>query len=338
MDFNNKVVAIFWFFIISFMVYFNLSTFVLSILFTLLILTLTQNLFAKININIKIKKYISLLFSIFIFTILGNTLYFSFKLMATDLVELISISQPLIIKFFHNLNIGYHIKNLEDIFNIGLSYFKSNLNIITSSLTVFLQILLGIIFAILLHFEEFKTIEPTNSWEYIVDKILFQTKLIFENFKKIMTIQIIVAILNTLMVSLLSLIITPLIYHMNLPYWYILIPLTFVLSFFPVVGNLLINVILVMATVQVSTIYVILGISLFFLAHKMELLIIGSKLKGKVDVNFVFILFSMFIGELIFNSFSGILLGMIILTSISTILKNIKLNKLKNYNDITKSD
>lgn len=87
------------------------------------------------------------------------------------------------------------------------------------------------------------------------------------------------------------------------------------------------SIILMMSTVQISLTYVGVGIGMFLIIHKLELLVIGNKMKEKMNLPFIFILISMILGEFLFHSMSGMILGMVLVSTLSMIMKNIEFKK-----------
>lgn len=86
---------------------------------------------------------------------------------------------------------------------------------------------------------------------------------------------------------------------------------------------------MLLSTIQISLIAAIIGISIFLVAHKLELIIIGKKIKEKINVSFVLVLMSMLIGELLFSSMAGMLLGMVFMLAICLITRDIEYKEIK---------
>lgn len=86
---------------------------------------------------------------------------------------------------------------------------------------------------------------------------------------------------------------------------------------------------MLLSTIQISLIAAIIGISIFLVAHKLELIIIGKKIKEKINVSFILVLMSMLIGELLFSSMAGMLLGMVFMLAICLITRDIEYKAIK---------
>ena len=318
MDKKNVIVLSIWIFLFGLLVITKSSQMVLALLFTLFVLTFSENFIKKFSKNKKINKYISTFTSIIILTLVIIGLYFSISFMSKDLLVLIKDSQTHLIA---NLNfIG--INNINDLSEKLIDYINSNLQILSNGLIVVLKILIGIIFGFVFYFSSLRFKAEGTLESAIINDLRKYGQKIFIAFKNIIEVQIIVATLNTLIISILAL--GFYLYGEILPFWYIIIPITFILSLIPVIGNIMINVVLLLSTIQISLIAAIVGISIFLFAHKLELIVIGKKIKEKIDVSFILVLISMLIGELLFNSMAGMLLGMVIMLSLCLITREIK--------------
>jgi predicted PurR-regulated permease PerM len=321
--YKNIIIGLIWLFVLTLLITTQSSQMFLSMLFTVFVLNFSEEITKNILKNEIIKKLISTLISISILLIAGISLYYSFKYMAIDVKNLINDSQPLIIKFLQE--IGITIESVEEINEKIFEYLKTNIGILTTSAGLMFKVLIGIVFGIIFHFSKIESKSNSTLEGFIINDMKKYSKIIFNSFKNIMEIQVLVSIMNTTIISFVALGLTYILYGQFLPYWYILIPLTALFSLIPVIGNIIINILLLMTTIQISVYYVLVGIGLFLVIHKLELIVIGKKMKEKVNIPFSFILISMLIGNLLFHSMSGMLLGMVIMLSLSNIAKRIKI-------------
>lgn len=328
---KNIIVGVIWLVIGYLIITTQTSQMVLAMLFSLFVLNFSENLTDKYIINhAKWKKILSVFLSITILTTVITGLYFSFKLMANDLNLLIQESHPKIISILQKYN--YDLNSMNEIYDYIYIFFKENLNFITGGVGLLIKVSIGIIFGLIFHFSKVTEKENNTLEGKVMNDLLYYSEKIFISFKNIISIQILIALMNTTIISIMALGITYVWTYiisngqeaMFLPYWYIVIPITFVLSLVPVVGNILINLILIMSTVQISPTFVVFGLLLFLIIHKLELIVIGKKMNEKVNVPFSFIIISMALGEMLFHSMSGMLLGMVILLTFSLITKEIK--------------
>lgn len=334
---KNIIVGVIWLMISFLIITTQTSQMFLAMLFSLFVLHFSEDLTDKYIINHnKWKKILSVILSATILISVITGIYFSFKLMTDDLNNLIQISQPKIISLAQKYN--YDINSMKEIYDLIYGFIKEHLNFVTGGVALLLKVSIGIIFGLIFHFSKIDNKKNDNLEGKIINDLLYYSDKMFISFKNIMGIQIIIALMNTTIISFLALGLTYFWTYFStdgtnavfLPYWYIIIPLTFVLSLVPVVGNIIINLILIMATIQISPSFVIFGLLVFVVIHKLELIVIGKKMNEKVNVPFSFIIVSMALGEMLFHSMSGMLLGMVILLTISLITKDIKYDDINN--------
>lgn len=321
---KNVIVGSLWLLIIFLIITTQTSQLFLSMLFTVFVLSFSADISDKyITKDGNIKSFLSFFISFIIFTGVGAMLYFSIHYMAKDLNDLLYRSQPIIIDNLKSYGIE-EIETISQIYDKILEYFKSNINVITTSLGLLTKVLIGVIFGLIFHFNKVDAKANTNLEGRVINDISYYSHKIFVSFKNLMEIQVLVSLMNTTIVSFMALALTPIINDNNfLPYWYVIIPLTAILSLIPVVGNVLINILLILGTIQVSIWWVVFGVGMFIGIHKLELILIGSKIKEKVGLPFGYILTSMLLGELLFHSMSGMLLGMVILLTITNIMRKV---------------
>lgn len=316
LEFNNYYKSSLIFLLITFGLLIKSSwlPIVISTLFFLLILDIIQ-LFTK-------HKFFSILISLSLIALIGVISFLTASYLSDNLDELLKIDlgqyKDLLIKF------GIKIPITVDstfITKSLLTYIKNNISIIASLGANFLQILIGIILAVSF-FAHVNAAIPNNNWGKFIDSTKFYLMNIFNSFKTVMQIQILVAILNTLSLTILSFIIAPIFIGHVMPYWYVLLPLSFILSLVPVLGNVVINIIIFIVAINISLIFTIISIIYFFVTNKLELVIIGKILGHRTNVPFLFIALSMFLGELIFSSLLGILFGIVSLLTIKSIMES----------------
>lgn len=318
MDKKNIIVSSIWLLLFFVTIITQTSQMVLSLLFTLFVLTFSEEFVSKFIKNKKINKIVSSIFSITIITFVIVSLYYAIVFMSKDLVNLANDSQNNIIEKLSFLGIN----NIDELYKKFIDYINNNLVIVSGSAIVLFKVLIGFILGFVFHFSTIEHKQEETLEAAIINDLTKYGNKIFIAFRNIIEIQIIVAILNTFIISILSLG-----FYLSgetLPFWYIIIPMTTILSLIPVVGNLLINLMLVLCTIQISLTYVLIGVGSFLIAHKLELIVIGQKIKQKIDISFILVLLSMLLGELLFHSMSGMLLGMVIMLSLSLIAREIK--------------
>lgn len=321
----NTIVGFVWLLLLYLIIVNNMSQLLLTMLFVVFILHFSEDFTGKYFTNLTIKKIVSLVFSFVVISLAIYALYKSIEFMWIDLNVMIVKSEELIFTKLKHLGVSDSISTIKDAYLLIFTYLKSNLGALAFSAGLLLKVLLGIILGILFHFSKFNFIKIDNTWDYIMSNLSSQSTLMYYSFKDIMSIQFKIALMNTVIISTLALVITPLFYDQFLPYWYVIIPLTIILSLIPVIGNIALNLIVFLSTIQLSTEFAFAGIAMFLFIHKLEFLVIGKQMEQKIGITLVIVILSMIIGESLFHSMSGMFLGLIFLVTLSRLLKQTNL-------------
>lgn len=322
--YRNTIVGLIWLVLLGLIIQSHASQMLLAMLFTVFVLHFSEDVTSKYFDKPNIKKYLALLLSSAIITIISYAIYKSLQFMWGDLNQLIVQSQPMILEALHKYGLEQNVQTISEIYTILIDFVKTNVGIVTFSAGLLLKVFIGVLLGIVIHFSHMEFDETKNAWDSILGKIVNQSSTMYKSFRDIMGIQVIIALMNTTIVSIMALGLTQIWAGQFLPYWYVIIPLTAILSLVPVVGNLMINLILILSTIQISPAYVLVGVGMFLFIHKLELIVIGKKMKEKVDIPFLLILLSMLLGEWLFHSMSGMILGMVMLVTFSKLSKEMK--------------
>lgn len=326
-DYYADIIAFcFWVILFGIVIYMKMAPFVFMMLFSLFVFTLVHFLLSKLRIE---HRTFTSFIAVLILSGLFYMGYAGITYMVSDLAQFIKQSEQLIFDKLIEHNIEKElITNVGEVYTEAAQYLMQNLDIVKNAGGVILKAVLGIIFGVIIFYSKsFVGENDTSLSELAQRKIYNFSYLIFDVFRSIMTTQIIISVLNTLSISLFALLITYLYSGEFLPFWFIIIPFVTVFSLIPVVGNLIVNVLIALASLQVGIYYIFIALIYFFIVHKMELLVIGKFLHKKMNAPFILILFSMIVGELLFSSVVGIILGMVTLFSILSLLSTYKLKR-----------
>lgn len=318
--YRNLIVGLFWVLITFLIIQSNTSQMLLAMLFTVFVLHFSQTHVSS-NLNGSVRKGVSLALTISALSLVGWGLYMAFSVMIADFNAMINSSQDVIVDTMGKY--GYEVNGLSEIYAMIMDFVKQNTVFLTGSATLVLKVILGVILGIILYFSPVKE-SSDNAWGSIMSTIANQCHAFYQSFTNIMGIQVLISIMNTTIIAILSTGITWLFFGEFLPYWYLLIGLTAILSLVPVIGGVLINIILALLTIQMSPLFMVFGLGLFFLMHKLEFLVIGKKMDEKVNIQISIILLSMVLGEMFFHSMSGMILGMVSLVTIAHLLRKMK--------------
>lgn len=324
-SFNIQI--LFWIFLGSFIIFFQLAPMTITTLFTFFLLKksekLERKLFGKDN------KTIAFIIFIGITLILGYLLSIGTTYIITDFNIFLQNN----LKTIETLLKKYEVSNINivtvsDIYKTILEEIKKNIEVFAGYGTSIIKILLGFIFGIIFYYSTQKN-KQENNVKTLFGLTLYRIRYVFKelnnSFNIIISTQLLIAIMNVICLTIYSTIITYLVYGEPLQYWYILIPMVFITSFIPVIGNLFINLLLFVLSLQVSIYYTFFSLFYFFFAHKLELIVIGQTIKHKYNIPFLFLAISMVIGELLFHSLIGLLLGMTIYLTLQNILNKIRI-------------
>lgn len=321
----DAISLFFWVSVFTLIVYMKMAAFVFALLFSMFVLNLVYE--SLIRINIRHKALASLISSIIIATLI-YLVFKSFSFLLKDLTVFLIESEAVINKTLKELGIQEtFIHNISDLYKWVAEQLTANLGVVKNVGVTMLKVILGIVFGLIIFHHSITPMEEEESlWNLAEYKIYNFSYQIFNSFRSIMVTQVLISLMNTITISIFAMIITRLYSGEFLPYWYIIIPLVTIFSLIPVIGNLMVNVLIGVAALQVSMHYIIITIGYFFIVHKMELFVIGKVLHKRMKVAFVLILFSMIIGELIFSSMVGVILGMVMLFVLLSTLKSYKID------------
>lgn len=311
----------FWVMLFVLITYMQMAAFVFTMLFTLFILSLVLKGLIRLNFR---HKGLATVLSLLIISGIGFMIYESFSYFIRDLDIFLKSSEAKIVEALKQFEFEEGtIDSINDLYRVAGEYLKKSFKLMAGLGITLLQVVLGIVFGIIIFHHDVEGHEGVETlWSLTHMKIYSFSFIIFRNFSQIMTTQILISAMNTVTISVFALIVTYILSGDFLPHYYIIIPLVTIFSLIPVIGNVMVNILIGVASLQVSTYYVVVAIGYFFIVHKLELIVIGKFLNKLMKVPFVLILFSMVVGELIFNSPVGIIMGMLLLFVLLSTLKS----------------
>lgn len=319
--YKNVIVGVFWALILFLVLQSNTSQMFLTMLFTIFVLHFSEdNLQGRVKKD-SIRKGVSLLVAFGAIGIFGYLLYQASATIWTDLNGLLASSQDEILALSSSL--GLDVSDYSELHAMAVEFMKSNMEFLTFSAGLLVKVFLGVILGIIVHMSPIKP-QNNHAWDEIMATIVHQSKTMYRGFRNIMQIQAKIAVMNTIIISIMAIPINWIIFGEMLPYWYAIIPLAAILSLLPVIGNVLINLILVAATVQMAPWYVLVSVLLFGIMHKVEMAVVGAEMNKKLNVPFSAIIFSMVLGEFLFHSMSGMVLGMVLMVTMYYLLRELK--------------
>ncbi|CEN31992.1 DUF20 domain-containing protein [Candidatus Westeberhardia cardiocondylae] len=254
-------------------------------------------------------RYTKLIIIIFIFSTIVSTMTIGIinviHFLQTDIQHENNISAKI-----NNIftNIKTHIPNFLfpffpeneiELKNQILNLIESNLITIKNMGSVFLHELImtfiGLIIGIIITLNK-----PSKKKTYFIKQLLQRLYYLSVAFKNIVFAQTTISLINTILTSMIILIIFPL-FKTYLPYKKTLITLTFIFGLLPIIGNLISNFIITISALSISLNTAGTMILYLVLIHKLEYFlnakIIGNQIQAKSwELLFIMLLFDAIFG------------------------------------------
>ncbi|WP_395479828.1 AI-2E family transporter [Candidatus Curculioniphilus buchneri] len=126
--------------------------------------------------------------------------------------------------------------------------------------------------------------KPSKYTTYFIQQLLERLDYLSKAFRSIVFAQIQVSLINTLLTSIMILVILPM-FNIFFPMYKMLIFMTFILGLLPIIGNILSNIMIIISALSIS--FTVGGVMLLYLIliHKLEYFlnakIIGSRINAK---------------------------------------------------------
>lgn len=284
----------------------------------------------------KISVMIVVTLSMLILCALGAGGYYAFKAgqTATSIVNLEQDFYSVIMQIKNYLPTWLSSSIPENFFDIKeqmVALAKDStgklLNMTTTSAKLALYILIGVILGSMVSFtvlqKEASKVNNMNASPErntpFTQSLMDRIHLFSEVFCKVLVAQVQISTVNTILTSIYIFILLPL-FSIKMPYGGTIILLTFLLGLIPILGNLIVNVIVVIISLTVS--FKLAVASLFFLIviHKLEYYINAKVVGGKLKIYVWEMLICMVILEAIFGPI-GVVLAPVIYGYIKEELK-----------------
>lgn len=177
-------------------------------------------------------------------------------------------------------------KNLDNIKQNALDFIQLHLETIKAfgkgATHNIITMILGMIIGIMIAATK-STIPPENE-KILVKTIKHQTNSLVESFKHVIVAQIGIAGFNTVMTFLFLVVILPIL-GIHMPFTKTIIACTFFIGLIPILGNIIVNVIVLLIGLSVSISAGVLSLVFLIFIHKFEYFlnakIIGSRIEAK---------------------------------------------------------
>lgn len=201
------------------------------------------------------------------------------------------------------------------------------LNVTTTSAKLALYILIGVVLGSMVSFtvlqrEANKVNNPLLYSEQVKPfskSLLARISLFSEVFCKVVVAQVQISTVNTILTSIYLFVLLP-IFGVKMPYATTIVLLTFLLGLIPILGNLIVNLIVVIISLTVSFKLAITSLLFLIVIHKLEYYINAKVVGGKLKIYVWEMLIAMVLLEAIFGPI-GVVLAPVIYGYIKEELK-----------------
>lgn len=215
----------------------------------------------------------------------------------------------------------------EQLVNIAKGSSGQILNVTTTSAKLALYIIIGVILGSMVSFTVLqKQAAKVNNPHLHADEVKPFTKslltrifLFTDVFCKVVVAQVKISTINTILTAIYIFVVLP-IFGISMPYGGTIVLLTFLLGLIPILGNLIVNTIVVIISLTVSFKLAITSLVFLMVIHKLEYYINAKVVGGKLKIYVWEMLIAMVILEAIFGPI-GVVLAPVIYGYIKEELK-----------------
>lgn len=313
--------------------YYHLIPMVIS---GIIFFAITKSLYNSLSkkTSTKFSKTITLLVVILIiasiFAILSVSIYYAIQLgkLSRLEMEVIKILEELR-TYLPSWLLSYIPRNLLELKNHLLNIAKesgSEIFLATSvSAKVLLNIIIGMILGAVISFSFIQVDIDTLNWSEFSRQLFNRISIFFKVVTEVLFAQVKISLFNTILTAIYFFIILRL-FDIDMPYAKSLILLSFLFGLIPVLGNLIINFLVVALSITVSFKLAIFSLLFLVLIHKLEYYINAKIVGSRLHISIWELLISMVVMEAIFG-----MVGVVLAPAIYGYIKEeLKLNKIIN--------
>ena len=313
--------------------YYHLIPMVIS---GIIFFAITKSLYNSLSkkTSTKFSKTITLLVVILIiasiFAILSVSIYYAIQLgkLSRLEMEVIKILEELR-TYLPSWLLSYIPRNLLELKNHLLNIAKesgSEIFLATSvSAKVLLNIIIGMILGAVISFSFIQVDIDTLNWTEFSRQLFNRISIFFKVVTEVLFAQVKISLFNTILTAIYFFIILRL-FDIDMPYAKSLILLSFLFGLIPVLGNLIINFLVVALSITVSFKLAIFSLLFLVLIHKLEYYINAKIVGSRLHISIWELLISMVVMEAIFG-----MVGVVLAPAIYGYIKEeLKLNKIIN--------
>lgn len=295
-----------------------------------------ENIFlTRLNLGKKSKLLSTILISsliVFLMIFLTTSIVSWIQSLISDPNKIITSVQGILNKTLQELPVGfskYIPSNVYDIQNSLLEFAKIHMATFQmigkgtahSIITVILGMVIGVFIAYSVN-KEHKTTELKDEKPF--SKQFFLTVQQYAtSFKHVAVAQIGISVFNTVLTAILLFIVFP-IFDIQIPFAKSLIIATFLFGLIPILGNIIVNIIVVIASLSVSLWAGIASLVFLIVIHKVEYFLNAKLVGGNINATSYELLIVMVLAESVFG-LSGLVLAPIVYAFLKSTLKRLEI-------------
>lgn len=186
---------------------------------------------------------------------------------------------------------------------------SSIVQLTSNSAKLFVQVIIGLILGALIAFSSLSK-EKAHSDKPLIQALKARLFTFTNTFSLVIFAQIKIASINTIFTAIYFFAVLPL-FSIHMPYGKTMVLLTFILGLIPIIGNLIVNVIVVAISLTVDFRLAIASLVFLVMIHKLEYYINARVVGGNLKISVWEILIAMIILESLFGVM-GVVLGPVV--------------------------
>lgn len=309
---NYRSTKISYWFILGFFILLiplGLTTPFFTIIFSLLVLQ---------ALNFKNYRILSIILFLAVVSIIFTSFGYFANRAVTAIPEIAEKAIPEIVQIAASYDIALPFNDVDSFNDTVVNLLEDQLAFVANFASVaskeFIYFLIGILIAVglfitpTLSFDLNETQPKNTLYLKLCSDISYRFKNMFFSFKQVMGAQIIISIINTLFTGIF-------LYAEGLPHFEFLTAMTFLCGLFPIIGNIISNMIIFCVAMTVSSTMALHALAFLVILHKFEYFLNSRIIGGKINNPMWLTLVSLLIGERLMG-LPGLILAPILLNFI----------------------
>lgn len=271
--------------------YFHFTTPLLTVLFSYLALS---------NLSFLKRKWLAVIvFVILVLAIFYG--FFEFIKQAVDTIpKVIADSVPIVLQTAEKYEIELPFNNVGGVRTLATDWVTLRVGEVAGFAKIatkeFVLILISLVVSISIYFDKRYDLNTgnykvkDNLYTVLVGEIVQRFSNLYQSFSTVMGAQIIISLINTLFTGLF-------VFIVGLPYFSLIVALTFLCGLLPIIGNIISNTIIFAVAVKVSVQDAIFALIFLIVLHKIEYFLNSKIVGGRIKNPMWLTLLSLIVGE-----------------------------------------